>query len=319
MGYFENLATLQSLIVSAGYQVRIGSMLPELKEARNFHLDSGKILTLEPIVKFDQALHLNDFTPDVILLNHDLSEADPNFFTDIKQPVHPNIQMGWSSRTKSQHFDHYTQVATQFANAMQFDPWLITTRHEHCGQLNFMTGEGLQNLHEKVGHMLNQIANDYQSQHIDQSPFVAVKSNSGTYGMGVIMIKDPDELYTLNKKQKKSMSLNKSGKAISNVIIQEGVPTSERWEDLVAEPVIYAIGQKPVGGFYRLHANKGIADSLNAPGMRFQALPYSQLKPVNDVTHDHDLSRFHLYHVLSRLTIIAAAKEEHIIKQSSYY
>ena len=47
------------------------------------------------------------------------------------------------------------------------------------------------------------------------------------------------------------------------LIIQEGVPTYERMNDAVAEPVVYMIDRYVVGGFYRLHGEKGSRESLN--------------------------------------------------------
>jgi glutamate--cysteine ligase len=58
------------------------------------------------------------------------------------------------------------------------------------------------------------------------------------------------------------------------VIIQEGVLTGERIHDAVAEPVVYMIDRYVVGGFYRIHAERGIDENLNAPGaLRALALP----------------------------------------------
>jgi glutamate--cysteine ligase len=53
----------------------------------------------------------------------------------------------------------------------------------------------------------------------------------------------------------------------AEVIIQEGVPTYERINDAVAEPVVYMIDRYVVGGFYRVHAERGIDENLNAPGL----------------------------------------------------
>jgi hypothetical protein len=48
------------------------------------------------------------------------------------------------------------------------------------------------------------------------------------------------------------------------VLVQEGVPTYERINDAVAEPVVYMIDRYVVGGFYRVHADRGIDENLNA-------------------------------------------------------
>ena len=56
-----------------------------------------------------------------------------------------------------------------------------------------------------------------------------------------------------------------------DVIIQEGVLTNERIHDAVAEPVVYMMDRYVVGGFYRVHAERGIDENLNAPGAELRA------------------------------------------------
>ena len=60
------------------------------------------------------------------------------------------------------------------------------------------------------------------------------------------------------------------------MMIQEGVPTFERVNDAVAEPVVYMIDRYVVGGFYRVHAERGIDENLNAPGASFVPLAFAQ-------------------------------------------
>jgi glutamate--cysteine ligase len=53
------------------------------------------------------------------------------------------------------------------------------------------------------------------------------------------------------------------------------VPTYERVNDAVAEPVVYMIDRYVVGGFYRVHAERGIDENLNAPGASFVPLAFA--------------------------------------------
>jgi glutamate--cysteine ligase len=48
------------------------------------------------------------------------------------------------------------------------------------------------------------------------------------------------------------------------VLIQEGVKTIDTIRGNFAEPVVYAIANYPIGGFYRYHPEKSDAESLNA-------------------------------------------------------
>ena len=49
--YLENIAALVEIMNHAGFQVRIGSLLPELTTARDINLPSGNQLRLEPVVR----------------------------------------------------------------------------------------------------------------------------------------------------------------------------------------------------------------------------------------------------------------------------
>ena len=47
--YLENIASLQAIMEKAGFQVRIGSLLPGFEAAARVDLDSGRSVLLEPL------------------------------------------------------------------------------------------------------------------------------------------------------------------------------------------------------------------------------------------------------------------------------
>ncbi|MFX5634530.1 glutamate--cysteine ligase, partial [Acinetobacter baumannii] len=74
-----------------------------------------------------------------------------------------------------------------------------------------------------------------------EQPFVFIKANAGTYGMGIMAVKDASEIKDLNRKQRTGMLAGKEGLEVSEVIVQEGVHSFERINQAVAEPVVYMI------------------------------------------------------------------------------
>ena len=68
------------------------------------------------------------------------------------------------------------------------------------------------------------------------------------------------------------MSVIKEGMEVTEVIMQEGVHSFERINDGVAEPVVYMVDRHVVGGFYRVHNERGNDGILNAPGSHFVPL-----------------------------------------------
>ena len=100
--------------------------------------------------------------------------------------------------------------------------------------------------------------------------------------------------------------------APADVIIQEGVPTYERIHDAVAEPVVVMIDRYVVGGFYRVHAERGVDEDLSAPGSRYVPLAFanqSQLPRPGARPGGSAPNRFYMYGVIGRLAMLAAAYE----------
>jgi glutamate--cysteine ligase len=93
--------------------------------------------------------------------------------------------------------------------------------------------------------------------------------------------------------------------------VQEGVYTFETVKDAVAEPVIYMIDQFVVGGFYRVHTERGPDENLNAPGMHFEPMPFDTccLLPDPEASPDCAVNRMYAYGVIARLALAAASLE----------
>jgi glutamate--cysteine ligase len=161
--------------------------------------------------------------------------------------------------------------------------------------------------------LFENIQKKYDEYQINCKPFVIVKADAGTYGMAVMTIRDVSELRNMNRKQRISMAKTKSGQPVNRVIVQEGVYTFETWGDdsAVAEPVVYLLGQRVVGGFYRVHQSRGVDENLNAPGMHFEPLAFVKTcdKPIENAAPGECQNRFYAYGVIARLSTLAAARE----------
>ena len=57
---------------------------------------------------------------------------------------------------------------------------------------------------------------------------MVVKADAGTYGMGIMMVKDAAEVTGLNRKQRNKMSVIKEGLEVHDVIIQEACTFRDR-------------------------------------------------------------------------------------------
>ena len=316
--YLEALATLRDLIIKAGYVVRIGSIIPGLAEPQSFDLPSGKKLLLEPLKRDGDRVYVEGFKPCLVLLHNDLSGGRPEILEGLKQPVVPHPKLGWSDRLKTQHFALYKDVAEEFAETFGIDPWLINPLFRNCGEINFAKREGEECLASNVELILEDIKAKYAAYGVTDEPFVIIKADAGTYGMGIMSVKNVDEVRNMNRDTRKKMSSMKEGKENTGVIIQEGVYTFEHWRDaaanspdMVAEPVVYMIDHYVVGGFYRVHAGRSNTENLNAPGAQFRQLAFNNACncPEPAAAPDAEPNKFYAYGVVARLALLAAARE----------
>lgn len=313
MFYLENVATLQSLISKAGFEVRIGSLIEDLDAPRSINLDSGASVTLEPLSRLGNRLKIGDFDPDLVVLNNDLSGGRPPLLEDLEQPLVPPLALGWSMRLKSAHFTQYQRIAREFSDLIDIDPWIIDPLFRNCGEIDFMKREGNACLENNINALLAAIGEKYEEYGVDQRPYVVVKADAGTYGMGIIMAYSAEEILELNRKERTRMSTTKEGQKVTKVIIQEGIYTNETWgaDKTVAESVVYMIDKNVVGGFYRVHTRKGTNENLNTPGMRFEPLAFDDccVAPDRKKSPEAHTNRFYIYGVIARLANLAAARE----------
>ena len=311
--YLENIASLQSIIQKAGFEVRIGTLMEDITTPTRIELDSSNTVLLEPIRRDQNRILVDNFNPDLILLNNDLTGGEPDMFKNIEQKITPPTSLGWSSRLKSNHFNFYQKVAKEFAELIGVDPWLIDPMFRNCGKVDFMKREGVDCLSSNVKSLLEAINTRYNEHDVDYAPFVMVKADAGTYGMGVMSIRSQDEISELNRKERTRMATTKEGQKVSQVIIQEGVYTHETWgdEETVAEPVVYMMDRQVVGGFYRVHGKRTTSQNLNTPGMRFEPLAFLDCcsTPEPNLEADCHQNRFYTYGVISRLALLAASHE----------
>ena len=313
MFYLMNVQRLIEIFGLAGLNVRLGTLDESITEPTRLQLPDGSELTLEPLLRTPRRLGLKDFDPCTILLNNDLSAGIPDVLKNLhEQYLLPPLHAGWAVRRKSQHFDSYEEVAKKFAKLLGMDPWLINPMSAQVGEVDWQEGTGLDRVQTQVDALLTKIRRKHKEYGINEKPFVVVKADNGTYGMGIMTVRDAKELEDVSRRTRNKMGVVKDGQTVSQLIIQEGVPTYERVNEAVAEPVVYMIDRYVVGGFYRVHADRGIDENLNAPGASFVPLAFSEshhlpkpgMRPGASAPN-----RFYMYGVIGRMAMLAASYE----------
>ncbi|NMM27542.1 MAG: glutamate--cysteine ligase [Glaciimonas sp.] len=313
--YLQNIVRLIQIFHQAGLNVRLGTFAEDVTEPTPITLPDGTVLMLEPLERTHNGrrVGLKNFDPCTILLNNDLSAGLPAILADLhEQTLLPPLHAGWAVRRKTNHFGAYNDVAKKFAKLIDIDPWMINPYFAKCSNINFHERIGEDCLATSVDAMLVKIRKKYKEYGIKDKPFVIVKADAGTYGMGIMTVTDASEIIGLNRKQRNKMSVVKEGLEVSDVIIQEGVHSFENINEAVAEPVVYMIDRYVVGGFYRVHAERGINENLNAPGAHYVPLAFEQQHSLPDFSAKPGTTspnRFYMYGVVARLALLAASLE----------
>ena len=314
MWYLEHIRILQQIIEQAGFKAKIATFLAvqpafcESAKAVELETATGQIVKIHCFKRILADLEADREDIDLIIMNNDLTNGIPESLKNSKIPIYPSIQAGWHSRIKSQHFQHTEDLIKEFSRIVALDPWLFSCRYSAVDNVNINTESDRAKLMDAASDVIKQVAEKYQEHHITEKPFVFLKAESGTYGMGVIPVEDPKDILELNRRNRNDLSKGKSSQIISRFLIQEGVPTIYHVDEQVSEVVIYQIENNVVGGFYRFNPQKSGRENLNSPGMGFKKM-CPHLKKYGDCGLRHDMNIFDVYRILARIAGIAAHRE----------
>ena len=266
--YWDNIIAIKKMFEIAGILSDVGLIVDD---GTNFMIefDSSSDLKVKAatVDKSNNKVFVNDFMPDLILINNDFSTHFPNILKDIDQPVIPPVEVGWHSRRKNIHFDFYNSLVDEFCKIFNMDSNIFQLKTELIKNINVEEYDD----RLKVADLINDLKSRIGS---EQNIFI--KSNSGTYGMSVMQVNEGSQFVNLNRSGKKKMKVSKGGKLLSDLIVQEGVDSIFGKK----EPVYYLIDCEVSGAFYRVNDNKSSRDNLNTRGMYFEPISESGLNPT---------------------------------------
>lgn len=288
--YWKNIEALQGMIEKAGLEVAV---LKDKGDSPN-------------------PFQAGDFAPDAILINNDLSGGVPDSLKDVKQVLIPSPRFGWYRRKKSNHFAIYNRLMEEVGRILEIDPWLLSPLSGVETGIDLAAETCLKRLQETADRLLALIRQKYLQHGIRREPYLFVKNNSGTYGLGMIHIDSGKKLLSLSRRLKNKLTSSKGGFGVSEYLLQEGIPTADSYRGKPLEPVVYLIGGEAVGTFFRIHEEKGELDNLNSPGMQFSCLCLHKIKEGKS-THLDCNNKDQLFTVaslLGRVATLAAGMEQ---------
>lgn len=190
---------------------------------------------------------------------------------------------------------HYKDVANQFCEHFEISPNLLQASYQHIESVDFSSREGLEPLAAAVDSMIEQLGPEGK---------VFVKASQGTYGMGISVVSSGEEILHMNKKMRNKMNAGKNSLKFTSVLVQEGVETILKYDNMPAEVTIYLVGGKSVGGFMRANSERDSSSNLNSRGMVFKKFCISEIRE----NQDH-AAKEAVYSVIARLSTLAGGRE----------
>ena len=297
--YWQNIKNLQE-ILSEKREVKIGTLIPEVIDEISFELEGGGEVAVYPAQK-------SIGEADLIVLNNDLTSGVPEILAKATAPVIPALAMGWHSRTKSNHFTIYNQLAEELAGILEIDPWLISSMHRSCDGVNFKEKKRIEKLAEYVDELIENLRKKYAEYGIEGDPYCYIKADNGTYGIAVWPVFSGQEVLEINKKERNKMSMLKGSVRTQKVMIQEGIKTNDRIDGKIAAPMIYLIGGEVVGNLFRANEMRDEKISLNATGANFFVLRNFE---ENQLTLGLEKNKIpEVYSLIARLAALASSIE----------
>ena len=239
--YWDNVATLSHLLKKSGYGTCVGVLGSPGGGCVPLTSFSGAKINVENVFSQNGLLQVEGFQPDLVVANNDFS----SIYKDVdfsKTPMTPSQQLGWFQRKKNDYFSHYNKKAQEFAEILEEDPWLFSVETALFKDFKVQESSSLKSLSDQVDELLSRVRVKYKEHGILEDPYVFVKNNSGTYGLGVVEAYQGSDVLHWNYKLRKKMKASKGGQKIQEVVVQEGIPSILSQEKTPAEPVIYMLG-----------------------------------------------------------------------------
>ena len=190
--YLENIKVLKGIIEKSGFNVIVSTSNindDELFKGESFvEVDTqlGHKLKLYSASEVLPDGKFNNETIDLIILNNDLISGIPDALAQVKMPVYPSMEAGWHSRLKSNHFGHTKDLIAEFSEIVKLDPWFFSCLDANVYKIDINVEADRERLYNETKELMSQIKEKYLEYNINAEPYVYLKADYGTYGMGVL-------------------------------------------------------------------------------------------------------------------------------------
>jgi len=253
--YWDNIFIIRSLIEASGYKVVV--CVPGKTISSNMKIKTAVGREIEIQL-------LKETKGDLIISNNDFSVE---YELPKEVPCTPPFKMGWLFRKKDHFFKEYNLLTKEFAKLLQIEPWPLQIETQLFSDFDVESPDSRRRLQKSSTEMIDFLNQQQKLFSIPEAPYLFLKNNAGTYGLGVIDVQDIKDLDHWTYKSREKMKASKGHVKKNEILIQEGIPTVvQGGQNESAEPVIYMAGEQVGGGFLRTHKKKDNKMSRNSPG-----------------------------------------------------
>ncbi len=313
--YLENVYILSKMLSNAGFSIILAA--PSLSTTINIHVtDSVGAYLLGTANGHEVAVHdleailvnggIEKKQVDLIVLNNDFFTGVPSCLKSIDIPIYPSIEAGWHTRQKNIHYQYQRDLFHEFSKLLDMDPWLLTCLDAFVSPVDINNLDDREKIADVASELFNDIQVKYREYGIKDKPFIFLKSNHGTYGMGVLALDNPKSILSINRKTRNQLATNKNSRKVTSYILQEGVQSIYKRDEAPAEVCLYQIDHHYIGSFYRIHKTKSKRDNLNSPGVYFSSIGQTVDSPCEKSISTDILG---IYKLLGQIACVACLKE----------
>jgi glutamate--cysteine ligase len=183
--YWQNVYTICNLLKAIELPVVVAIPSESQQSSITVETISGHQLEVNFIYKEGHHLLVNGEKPCFIISNNDFSVIFDSWKQGVEQPVNPPYELGWYQRKKTNFFNHYNQLATEFSQLIGVNQESLTVFTESFSDFDINSEESRELLAQKVDEALSKLSSKYQALNMSEAPFLFIKNSSGTYGMGI--------------------------------------------------------------------------------------------------------------------------------------
>jgi glutamate--cysteine ligase len=298
--YLDHLGTLAKVISDAGFTPYFlsfdSNLFPQNEEFVDLLSNAGYPIKIYRANIKNGGICCLPEKIDVAICNNDQSNPLPIDWRELKTPFVPTPLIGWFRRQKNIHFNYYKIVADEFCAKFGINPDLIQAKFRGVEDVDFESKNGLEKLGSAVDDILSELKPESK---------VFVKASQGTYGMGISVVSSGEEIINMNRKTRNKMDVGKNSIKFTSLLVQEGVETILKYDEMPAEITVYLVDGISIGGFMRVNGEKDSLGNLNSRGMVFRKLC---MYDVKEKARDHTAKEA-TYSLIARLATIASGYE----------